>query len=128
MNKNSIIQHMINLIQENPDFDIIPIVNSSIQGNKSQYPNYEYWVGKITDCELDEVMDTTPWECEPRLISRKCLHPFEKMELVSDIAEYKYGNRKASTVNKVIDEEFDKMWKKVIFIYINNPEEEEEEE
>lgn len=128
MNKNSIIQHMINLIQENPDFDIIPIVNSSIQGNKSQYPNYEYWVGKITDCELDEVMDTTPWECEPRLISRKCLHPFEKMELVSDIAEYKYGNRKASTVNKVIDEEFDKMWKKVIFIYIDNPEEEEGEE
>lgn len=128
MNKNSIIQHMINLIQKNPDFDIIPIVNSSMQGNKSQYPNYEYWVGKITECELDEVMDTTPWECEPRLISRKCLHPFEKMELVSDIAEYKHGNRKASTVNKVIDEEFDKMWKKVIFIYINNPEEEEGEE
>lgn len=35
------------------------------------------------------------------------------MELVSDIAECKYGNRKASTVNKVIDEEFDKMWKKL---------------
>ena len=128
MNKNSIIQHMINLIQENPDFDIIPIVNSSIQGNKSQHPNYEYWAGKITDCELDEVIDTTPWECEPILISRKYLHPFEKFALVSNIAEYKYGNRKASTVNKVIDEEFDKMWKKVIFIYINNPEEEEGEE
>lgn len=128
MNKNSVIQHMINLIQENPELDIIPIVNSNMQGNKSQYPNYKYWAGKITDCELDEVMDTTPWECEPSLISRKYLHPFEKAELVSDIAEYKYGNREASTVNKVIDEEFDKMWKKVIFIYIDNPEEEEGEE
>lgn len=128
MNKNSIIQHMINLIQENPELDIVPVVNSSIQGNKSQHPNYEYWAGKITDCELDEVIDTTPWECEPILISRKYLHPFEKFALVSNIAEYKYGNRKASTVNKVIDEEFDKMWKKVIFIYINNPEEEEGEE
>ena len=99
-----------------------------MQGNKSQYPNYKYWAGKITDCELDEVMDTTPWECEPSLISRKYLHHFEKVELVSDIAEYKYGNRKVSTVNKIIDEEFDKMWKKVIIVYIENPEEEEDEE
>ena len=98
-------------------------VNSSIQENKSQYLNYKCWVGKITDCELDEVMDTTPWECEPRLISRKCIYTFEKAELVSDIAESKYGNRKVSTVNKVID----KMWKKVIFAYIDNPEEEEDE-
>lgn len=128
MNKNSIIQHMINLIQENPELDIVPVVNSSIQGNKSQHPNYEYWAGKIADCELDEVIDTTPWECEPILISRKYLHPFEKFALVSNIAEYKYGNRKASTVNKVIDEEFDKMWKKVIIVYIENPEEEEGEE
>ena len=61
---------------------------------------------------------------ESRLISRKCLYPFEKAELVSGIAESKYGNRKASTVNKGID----KMWKKVIFVYIDNPEEEEDEE
>ena len=73
-------------------------------------------------------MDTTPWDCEPILISRKYLHPFEKIALVSNIAEYKYGNRKASTVNKIIDEEFDKMWKKVIIVYIENPEEEEGEE
>lgn len=125
MNKNPVIQRMINLIQENPELDIVPITNSSIQGND---PNYKYWAGKITDCELDEVMDTTPWECEPRLISRKCLHFFEKFKVVSDIAEYKYGNRKASTVNKIIDEEFDKMWKKIILIYIDNPEEEEGEE
>ena len=128
MNKDTVIQRMINLIQENPELDIVPIVNSNMYGNKTQYPNYKYWVGKIVDSELDEVIDTTPWECEPRLISRKCLYPFEKVELVSDIAEYKYGNRKASTVNKVIDEEFDKMWKKVIFVYIDNPEEEEGEE
>lgn len=61
---------------------------------------------------------------ESRLISHKCLYPFEKAELVSGIAESKYGNRKASTVNKGID----KMWKKVIFVYIDNPEEEEDEE
>lgn len=128
MNKDPIIQRIVSLIQENPELDIIPVVNSSIQRNKSQYPNYRYWTGKITDCELDEVIDTTPWECEPILISRKYLHPFEKAELVSDIAEYKYGNRKASTVNKVIDEEFDKMWKRVIFVYIDNPEKEEDEE
>lgn len=119
MNKDPIIQRMVNLIQENPELDIIPIVNNNMLGNKSQYSNNRYWSGKITDCELDEVMDTTPWESEPRLISRKYLHPFVKAKLVSDIAESKYGNREASTVNKVIDEEFDKMWKKVIFIYIN---------
>ena len=49
-------------------------VNSSIQENKSQYLNYKCWVGKITDCELDEVMDTTPWECEPRLIYSEILY------------------------------------------------------
>ena len=128
MNKDPAIQRMINLIQENPELDIIPIMNSNMYGDKTQYPNYKYWVGKIVDSELDEVMDAAPWECETRLISRKCLHPFEKMELVSDIAECKYGNRKASTVNKIIDEEFDKMWKKVIFIYIDNPEDQEGEE
>ena len=119
MNKDPIIQRMVNLIQENPELDIIPIVNNNMLGNKSQYSNNRYWSGKITDCELDEVMDTAPWESEPRLISRKYLHPFVKAKLVSDIAESKYGNRETSTVNKVIDEEFDKMWKKVIFIYIN---------
>lgn len=128
MNKDAVIQHMINLIQENPELDIVPVVNSSIQENKSQYLNYKCWVGKITGCELDEVIDTTPWECEPTLISRKYLHPFEKFALVSDIAESKYGNRKASTVNKIIDEEFDKMWEKVIIVCIENPEEEEGEE
>lgn len=125
MNKNSVIQHMINLIQENPELDIVPIVNSSIQRNKPKYSN---WTGKIVGCELDEVINTKSWESKPRLISRKYLHPFVKAKLVSDIAEYKYGNREASTVNKVIDKEFDKMWKKVIFIYIDNPEEEEGEE
>lgn len=61
MNKDAVIQHMINLIQENPELDIVPVVNSNIEGNKSQYPNYKYWTGKIVDSELDEVMDTTLW-------------------------------------------------------------------
>lgn len=105
------INNLLKLIQENPDLEIMPMVDSEIVIND----DYCYWAGSWGEARVDEY-----WIDEERIYFRSV----DEDSLIENEIDNIYGTYDESTTDKELEEiakrNIDNYnWKKVIVVKIN---------
>lgn len=109
MNEN--IEKLLQLIKENPDLPIMPMVDGDVVCSS----DYGHWIGKFGSCKLDEYL-IDDWNGNGCVRFKSNEYDYE---IIESIAEFKYSG----TVDgyEKAKKEIESMWKKVIVVYINVP-------
>ena len=106
------VEQLLNLIKENPELPIVPMVESEIVADDC----YSYWVGNWGSANIDEIY-----------MGRESVHiksTEDEEEVLNDIAGCKYGCDPAGRdIYDLTDEEWNKLyesipWQKAILVYI----------
>lgn len=114
MNKN--INKLLELVKQNPDLPIIPMVSYEICCG-----DYNYWMASFSTCCVDEyIIDEWYGDGCVRFKSDE-----EEDTIVEGIAEYKYGDCTDVDNWKRAEDYLKILWKKAIIVYIELPEGEE---
>ena len=111
-NQQENIKNLLQLIQENPELEIIPMVDSEIVADDG----YSYWCGNWGTANLDEY-----WASDERIY-------FKENDLEDLVQEFidnnyeDYPNLSDEELEKVATEKVNSYgWKKAIVIYIETP-------
>ena len=107
MKKN--IEKLLQLIKENPDLPILPMVNGEVCGDD----DYNYWMGSWGWCRIDEYL-IDEW------YGNGCVRFKSNGNediTIEGIAETKYDGTDEGY--KKAEKEVASMWKKAIVVYIN---------
>lgn len=109
MNEN--IEKLLQLIKENPDLPILPMVDGEVCGGD----DYNYWMGAWGRCRIDEYL-IDEWYGDGCVRFKS---DGDEDTIIEGIAEIKYDGT---------DEDYEKaekevasMWKKAIVVYICLP-------
>ena len=104
-------QQLIRLITENPDLQVVPIVDRDVVGDDS----YQSWIGSFCHSEITEYY-----------LGRERIHfkDDDEEDVLSDLAGCKYDkNYDGRDIYDLSDEEWEKLyksvpWNKCIAVYI----------
>lgn len=103
--------HLLKLIKENPDLEIIPLVEYEVVAGDE----YSYWFGKWGSCEITEIY-----------FGHEGVHfkNDDEENVLADLAGCEYGcDQYGRDIYDLSDEEWNKLyseipWQKVIAVYI----------
>ena len=103
--------NLLKLIKENPDLEIVPLVEYEVVAGDE----YSYWIGKWGHCEITEVY-----------FGHERIHfkDDDEENILADLAGCEYGrDQNGRDIYELPDEEWDKLyseipWHKVIAVYI----------
>lgn len=106
-------KELLELIKENPDLPILPMVNYEVCGSN----NYIYWVGSFSKCWVDEyIVDNWYGDGCVRLKSDN-----EDDIIIEGIAEHKFGDCTKEENWKKAEEYLETLWEKAIICCIELP-------
>ena len=108
MNDNT--KKLLELISENPDLPILPMVSGEVCGGDE----YAYWVGSFSEVRIDEyLIDEWYGDGCVRFKSEN-----DDATIIEGIAECKYGDCKNEENWRKAEAFFKTLWKKAIVVYI----------
>ena len=103
------IEKFLNLIKENPNLPIFPMVDAEVVAD-----DYGYWLGKWGHCEVTELYR-----------GREKVHfkDDDEENVLNDLVGNEYGYVDGKDIYELSDEEWDKLyqsveWEKCIVVYI----------
>jgi hypothetical protein len=106
------IKNLLQLIKENPELEIKPMVDSDVIADDC----YSYWSGSWGESKLDEY-----WVSDERIYFKE--NDFE--DLVQEFIDTNYNdypNFSDEELEKIAEEKVNNYeWKKVILVYIETP-------
>lgn len=110
MNENT--NKLLELVTENPDLPIIPMVNYEVCSE-----DYAYWMASFSTCSVEEYM-IDEW------YSNGCVRfksDDEEDTIIEGIAKHKYGDCTNVDNWKKAEDYLKTLWKKAIIVYIELP-------
>lgn len=110
MNENT--NKLLELVKENPDLPIIPMVNYEICSG-----DYGYWMASFSTCSVEEYM-IDEWYGDGCVRFKS---DDEEDTILEGIAEHKYGDCTNVDNWKKAEDYLKTLWKKAIIVYIELP-------
>lgn len=110
MNENA--NKLIELIKENPDLPIIPMVNYEVCPE-----GFNYWMASFSTCRIDEYM-IDEWYGDGCVRFKS---DGDNELIIEGIAEYEYGDCSNVDNWKKAEEYLKTLWKKAIIVFIELP-------